>query len=142
MHIEPFQPKHLERLVLQPSQTVFSKFFDAEYGPSLKSAGPCFTALDGDRVLACSGIVSQWHNRAIAWALISEDAGKNFIRIHKAVKRFLEGEQINRIEAYVDAGFDAGHRWIQMLGFEREGYMREFMPDGNDAVLYARLRNG
>jgi hypothetical protein len=45
-----------------------------------------------------------------------------------------------RIEAFVDANFAEGHRWIQMLGFVREGYMRSFSPNGNDAVLYARIR--
>jgi len=142
MHIEPFQPRHLESLVLQPAQAVFSRFFDPEYGPSLQNAGPCFSALEGDEILACSGIVKQWDNRAIAWALISGNAGNQFVRIHKAVKRFLDSTEFNRVEAYVDANFDAGHRWIQMLGFSREGYMREFMPDGHDAVLYARLKNG
>jgi hypothetical protein len=29
---------------------------------------------------------------------------------------------------------------VKMLGFEREGYMRAFNPDGRDAVLYARIR--
>jgi RimJ/RimL family protein N-acetyltransferase len=142
MHIVPFQPKHLELLILQPSQVAFSDYFDPKYGPSLVEGGPCFTAMDGDEVLACSGVIKQWDNRAIAWALISEYAGKHFIRIHKAVNRFLESTEFRRIEAFVDADFEQGHRWIQMLGFEREGYMREFTPAGNDAVLYARLKHG
>jgi len=28
------------------------------------------------------------------------------------------------------------------LGFKREGYMEQFNPDGGDAMLYARLKNG
>jgi RimJ/RimL family protein N-acetyltransferase len=142
MHIEPFQSRHLEILVLQPSQAAVSVFFDDEYGPALKAAGPCFTAMDGDEVLACAGVVKQWDNRAIAWGLISEYAGKQFVRIHKAVKRFLDTTDFNRVEAFVDADFEAGHRWIQMLGFEREGYMRAFSPLGKDCILYARIKHG
>lgn len=140
VHIEPFRPEHLTTLALQPSQTAFSRYFDPEYGPALQNAGPCFSAFEGDEVIACSGVVKQWDNRATAWALISENAGKNFVRIHKAVKRFLESTDFARVEAYVDADFEAGHRWIAMLGFEREGYMRQFTPSGGDAVLYARLK--
>ena len=140
MIIVPFKPEHLEFLILQPSQVHFSTLFDSEYGPALAEAGPCFTAIDNDEVIACSGVVKQWDNRATAWALISANAGKNFVRIHKAVKRFLETTDFKRVEAYVDANFEAGHRWITMLGFEREGYMRAFSPLGDDAVLYARIK--
>jgi hypothetical protein len=142
MHIVPFQPKHFEIMVLQPSQKVFSDFFDPSYGPALEAGGPCFTAIDGENVLACSGVIKQWDNRAIAWALISEFAGKNFVRIHKAVNRFLESTEFKRVEAFVDADFEQGHRWIQMLGFVPEGYMKCFTPAGKDAVLYARIKNG
>jgi RimJ/RimL family protein N-acetyltransferase len=142
MHIVPFQPQHLEVMVLQPSQKGFSDYFDPQYGAALMNGGPCFTALNNDEVLGCSGVIKQWDNRAIAWALISEFSGKNFVGIHRAVSRFLDLSEFNRIEAFVDADFEQGHRWIQMLGFEREGYMRQFSPDGRDSVLYARLKNG
>ncbi len=140
MHIEPFQPKHLEILVLQPSQAAVSVFFDAEYGQALKEAGPCFSAVDNGEVLACAGVVKQWENRAIAWGLISENAGRQFVRIHKAVQRFLESTDFKRVEAFVDSDFDAGHRWIKMLGFEYEGYMKNFSPLGKDCLLYARIK--
>ena len=142
MHIEPFQPRHLEILVLQPSQAAVSVFFDKDYGEALKEAGPCFTAVDDGEVLACAGVVEQWKGRAIAWGLISAHAGKQFVRIHKAVQRFLETTEFNRVEAFVDSDFDAGHRWIMMLGFEYEGYMKAFSPLGKDCKLYARIKHG
>lgn len=140
MMIVPFVPTHLESLVLQPSQVGFTKYFDAAYGPALQSGGPCFTGVEGDEVIGCAGVIRQWDNRAIAWALLSGVSGRSFPRIHKAVSRFLDSTEFRRIEAFVDAEFEQGHRWVQMLGFEREGYMRAFNPDGRDAVLYARVR--
>lgn len=142
MHIEPFQPKHLEILVLQPSQAAVSVFFDDEYGHALKAAGPCFTAIHEGEILACAGVVKQWENRAIAWGLISANAGKQFVRIHKAVQRFLEATEFKRVEAFVDSDFEPGHRWIKMLGFEYEGYMKNFSPLGRDCLLYSRIKHG
>lgn len=143
MHIIPFQPAHLEHIMLQPAQVGFSQYFDPQYGPALRDGGPCFTGLDDDgNVVGCSGVIKQWDNRAIAWALLSDWSGKHFFKIHKAVKRFLDMTEFPRIEAFVDADFEQGHRWVEMLGFEREGYMRQFTPAGKDAVLYARLKNG
>ena len=140
MVVVPFNPAHLEILALQPSQVHFSKLFDPEYGPALAAAGPCFTAVEGDEIIACSGVIKHWENRATAWALISGNAGPYFVRIHKAVKRFLDTTDFKRVEAYADAGFEQGHRWLKMLGFEEEGYMRCFSPVGDDAVLYARIK--
>ncbi len=140
MVIVPFAPEHLDILILQPSQEHFSSLFDKTYGPALAKAGPCFTAIENDQIIACSGVVKHWENRATAWALISKNAGPYFVRIHKAVQRFLDSTDIRRIEAYADANFDQGHRWLKMLGFEEEGYMRSFSPLGDDAVLYARIK--
>jgi RimJ/RimL family protein N-acetyltransferase len=56
------------------------------------------------------------------------------------VVEFLDNAPYRRIEATVDVGFKQGHRWIKMLGFELEGYMRAYRPDGADMLLYARVK--
>ena len=140
MDVVPFEPEHLDSIMLQPTQQRFFSYFTPAYAQALKTSGPCFSGIDGNRVLGCAGLVKQWENRAIAWALLAGDIGTDFIRVHRAVDRFLDICGVNRVEAYVDAHFEQGHRWIQMLGFTQEGYMKQFNPDGGDAVLYARLR--
>jgi len=142
MDVVPFEVEHLETIMLQPAQQHFFSYFDPAYGEALKLSGPAFTGIHEGRVLGCAGLVKQWENRAIAWSLLSSDIGNEFVRIHKAVYRFLELTDFDRVEAHVDANFDQGHRWIRMLGFEKEGYMKRFNPNGGDAVLYARLKNG
>ena len=82
----------------------------------------------------------QWENRATAFALLSDDSGPHFPAIHSAVVEFLDNAPYRRIEATVDVGFKQGHRWIKMLGFELEGYMKAYRPDGADMLLYARVK--
>lgn len=141
MHIVPFEPSHLRHLILQDSQAWLSPMLDANYGEYLRRGGPCFTARDGDTVLVCSGMVNVWENRAIAWAIMSKDCGRHFVRIFRAIRSFLEMQDIRRIEATVDAGFEQGHRLMQMLGFRLETSepMRAYLPDGRDCHLYARV---
>lgn len=115
--------------------------FSPEYAEQLRKAGPCFTALDGDEVLACSGVVRVWPGRDMAWALISAHAGKRFVKIYRAIKRFLELHPTRRVEATVDVDFEEGHRLMKMLGFEYEGLVRAYMPDGRDMCLYARVKS-
>lgn len=140
MIIVPFESQHLEQINLQDSQAYFGSMIEPDWGPSLMQAGPCFSAIHDGAVLASSGVIKHWENRATAWALLSKDATPHFVRIHRAVSRFLDLTDFKRVEAFVDADFEEGHRWIQMLGFEREGYMRSFSPNGNDAILYARIK--
>lgn len=140
MIIVPFEPGHLRTLSLQPSQAWLGPRLKPEYGASLLKAGPCFTALEGDEVLGCAGVMNMWEGRVMAWALISADAGKNFIRIFKAIKRFVDSHPADRIEATVDVNFEEGHRLMKMLGFEYEGLARKYLPDGRDVCLYARIR--
>lgn len=142
MDVVPFEPAHIEAIMLQPSQQRFFTYFTPEYAVALKEMGPCFTAIEDGRILGCAGVIKQWENRAIAWSLLSGEIGNDFVRVHRAVARFLELCEFNRVEAFVDANFEQGHRWIKMLGFHEEGYMEQFNPDGGDAVLYARLKNG
>jgi hypothetical protein len=142
IEIQPFKKKHLHMLNLQPAQERFFLYFDFEYAEVLETAGPSFSAVRGESVLASAGLIKQWDNRAIAWGLIGAELGNDFIKVHRAVDRFLNMSDFNRIEAYVDTTFGQGHRWIKKLGFEYEGTMRQFNPDGSDACLYARLKNG
>jgi hypothetical protein len=140
MVIVPFEPVHLRTLVLQEAQSWMGPMLHADYGENLKRGGPCFTALDGDEVLACSGVLRMWENRDQAWALMSQSSGRHFVGIYRGIRRFLEMHDARRVEATVDAGFEAGHRLMRLLGFEREGCMRAYLPDGRDCDLYARVR--
>jgi hypothetical protein len=77
----------------------------------------------------------------MAWAFIAKTDPKNFLKGHRAVKRFLDGCYTQRIEMTVDCDFPEAHRWAKMLGFTMEcERMKYYSPDGRDCALYARIR--
>jgi RimJ/RimL family protein N-acetyltransferase len=141
MIVRPWTLGDTERLHMQPAQEYLGRIVDVRADfTELSNQGLAWTVEHDGDVIAFAGIEPQWQNRAIAFALLSETAGAHFPAIHKAVLRFLEWAPYRRIEATVDVGFEQGHRWIKMLGFEIEGYMRAYRPDGADMLLYARVR--
>lgn len=143
MKIVPFEPEHFEKLILQPSQAIMQPFLsDREYATNLARAGQAFTAIDGNDVVCCAGVIAQHPLRAIAWAVVSKDAGTHFVQLTKAIKRFLELTGYKRIETAVSTDFEQGHRWAKLLGFEREGTMKSYAPNGDDYDLYARIKHG
>lgn len=143
MRVEAYRPEHLRALELQQAQAHFRGQADDEaYARALAIPGHSFTAMDGDRVIGCAGCVEIWDNRAMAWALVSRDAGRNMVGVHRAVLGFLMAAKWRRVEAYVDAGFEPGMRWMELLGFRLDTPepMRAFRPDGGNCFLFSRIK--
>lgn len=141
MIVEPLTMKHYEDFALQDAQRHFSAFMgNADYRRAMIQSGPAYAGICNGTVMAIAGLSKQWEGRAIAWSLLSPNIGHHFIEIHRAVKRALAQTHMRRIEAHVDPTFASAVRWIQMLGFEREGVMKQFSPDGRDMDLYARIQ--
>lgn len=138
----PLEPRHLQALRLQEAQAVLAPLLDEPgYAATLIEAGPAFAGLADNFVVACAGVVRLSAHRGHGWALIGQAAPRHFAGIHRAVAGFLDGLDLRRVETAVDSDFAAGHRWVRMLGFVREGRMRAYGLDGRDADLYARVRN-
>lgn len=141
MNIIPYKAEHLDALLLQPAQENVRRYFgNPEYGKALELPGLAFTAEEGGRVLAMAGVMPRWEGRAEAWAILSGDLKRHFVRIHRAVLRFLETTDIRRIETAVDANFPEGIVWADMLGFKNEGLMRGYTPEGRDCYRFARVK--
>ena len=141
MIVRPWTQGDTERLNIQTAQRYLSDLGTLNQDlSSLAEMGLAWSAEADDHIVAIAGLYPQWENRAIAWALIGEDAGKHFIGITRGVKRMLDVSGFRRIEATIDVGFEAGVRWMWMLGFEFEGRMKAYRPDGADMLLYARVR--
>ena len=138
-HIRPFEPADLAVIKLQPAQMYLSEWVTRDQANSLAEY-PSYTAFDGPSAVAAAGIVPMWQGRAMAWAFISAVGPHKLLTVHRAVKHFLDGCFIQRIEMTVDSDFAAGHRWARLLGFELEAErMQSYAPDGHDCALYARV---
>jgi len=140
MIVVVFEREHLRRMVIQQQQQGLEHLLTDDVCAALEG-GQSFTALDGDEVLACAGVVEITQGRAIAWAYISQHVGRRMRGVTRAVKSFLDMAQFRRIEMDVDCEFPQAHRWAKMLGFEMECERRKsFTPDGRDCALYAMVR--
>ncbi len=148
MNIVPYKAEHLLSFRLQPAQLYLAAWTTEDHAHAVEAGinanqGWGFTAIaDDGRVMGCAGVALYWPGRGHAWSYLSGEIGAYFPRIHRAVKRFLDGCFVHRIEATADADFEEGQRWLKMLGFKQETPepMRGYRPDGGDCYLYARVR--
>jgi hypothetical protein len=140
MMVVPFTREHMQTMVLQQRQQGLESLLTEEVLSALES-GQSYTAIDGDEVLACAGVLTVAPGRAGAWAYLSENVGHRMVGVTRAVKRFLQMAEYRRIEMDVDCEFPAAHRWARMLGFTLEcERRRKFTPDGRDCALYAMVK--
>ena len=138
MQIVPLKQEHLDKVRMQGGQEYASQLLTPEAKAALEG-GMSFSVIDGDEVLGCGGVVEYWDGRAAVWALLSGNCGRRFTAIHRAVATFFDLKRYRRLEATTATEFEAGHRWLKMLGFKMETErMRGYLPNGADASMYVR----
>lgn len=131
--IVDYHPDHLEKIELKSCHK-------AEVPKTVLTEA--VTILKDDKPLAIIGafafIVGTYH----IWGLVSEDVGKYPISFHKSCKsllRFFESQYSPRrlqIDVRVDCPENA--YWAELLGFEREGVMKNYGLDNSDYWLMSR----
>lgn len=136
----PFKLEHLKKIKLQKAQGGILENIEP-YAAFVEQSDFGFTAMDGDEVVACAGIIKMWEGRGHAWALMSDSIGHRFVQLHRAVKRGLAMTNFKRIEMVVDADFAEGLKWAHMLGFKCETPegMPGYATDGRLYKLFARV---
>jgi hypothetical protein len=101
-----------------------------------------YTVYYDNEILCCGGVMMVWEGVAEIWTLESELIHKHPLAFHKFMKKwmgiFFKKHNLVRMQATVDAGYDNYIKWIESLGFVREGLMKKFHA-GRDYYLFAKV---
>ena len=135
----PFEAAHVAQLTLQPRQAREVAFLEADMLKLLEGPLAYTAALEGHPV-ACCGIQMREFGIGTLWSFLGDDAGPYMTTLTRAGRRLMAIADLRRIEATTPVDFLAGCRWLKVLGFQLEGTMRRFAPDGADHLLYSRVR--
>lgn len=140
IEIVKFEPGHYHRIQEQGATDHLRPHVTEQHLAALAALPHSYTALVDGQPIACGGLIPMWPGRAEAWAVLDATCGRQFLAVHNAARRFLDMVDIHRIEASVEVGFVAGHRWLRALGFHMEApRMLRYGWDGRDYSLYARV---
>lgn len=142
MRLQRLREAHVAAIDLQPAQAALRATLTEEVvGNLVRSRGIAIT--DRRRVLACAGLAPHWPGRSTGWALLSAGIGPNrFIAVHRLIAAALDRHETRhpgRIEIQIDPDHAAALRWATILGFDVEGRLRRYLPDGRDMILMARI---
>ncbi len=139
--------EHAEKLVAHDMQA--SSFLaspsSTQHWLALEQQGMCFSAYKNDTLLCFAGLMHQWEGRAIGWMLASKGLiSRDALWMHRSVLDFLNRHQTadgyRRVETWCYEDEPVSIRWVQMLGFKKEGTLSSYTPEGRNAVMMARIR--
>lgn len=102
-----------------------------------------YTAMQESRVFMIGGVYGLWDKVGEAWFMMSKYAYDMPISAAKYSSLLLDHVQeendLQRIQASVHADDKQAIRYVEWLGFENEGLMKKFGPDGSDYYRFARV---
>ena len=148
IEIKIFKPEHafdiLDRNV-DEENVWLSRFGDFEdFIKIWEKGGPSYTLFIDNQIVFCGGVVDMRWNRGEAWTLLSSLFYKYPKACVKTIKnelgRIIREFSFERVQAIVEPEDNRAIRFIEYLGFEREGLLRKYLPDGKDMLMYARIQ--
>ena len=107
---------------------------------ALAGKGRAFTLRNDGRPIAIMGVMEVHREAATAWAMIGRGCWGHMGDMTRICREYLDDQPYRRIDMLVRASFAAGQRWARRLGFEREAVLRAWTPDGEDMMMFARIR--
>jgi hypothetical protein len=135
--IVPFEVGHLARIeppLVSPGR--------AAAHPPASVIGPAFTAIAEDgAVLGCAGVVVHG-SVGEAWAVLSDEARRRPLFLHRRVKRGLAAivreHGLLRVEAAAHGDHPAAQSWLRRLGFREDGAEPNYLGTGHTYVRYVK----
>lgn len=137
-NIVPFKKEHLNIINLVFEMSEAGKQSLASYDDVIG-----YTGMEDNIVLATGGVHRMWDGVGEAWLLVGKEGYEKPKTIAKYTdyifQHIQEEHDLFRIQASVSALDETANRYAQWLGFEKEGIMRKYGPDGSDYIRYARV---
>lgn len=145
IHEIEFKPVHLCFIDVQEKQQEECEIMITQY--SNWETVKAFSYIKDNKFLACYGIYPIFDHSCLVWSCFSKyiKDNCNYIGIIKSLKKLLQlahDKGYSRIEAVVNTKHKEAEDFIKFLGFTKEGKMKLYFPNGQDAYLYSKVMVG
>ena len=141
--IEPFRTVHLDILMVEGVQGAQARqvsHVPPGYATLVPPPGTALTVRSSGRIIFCGGSIELTRRSGLMWAVLSPAAREHMLRLHRATGRYIGTLRYERLEATVEKGFEAGCRWLDLLGFTLEGESAGYGDNGETHLRYGRVR--
>lgn len=104
--------------------------------------GPCYCLTSDSEQVAIVGLSKFWEGTGSIWSYVYPCVKRHKKDYIKAIKYLIEKHSggLHRIQALVREDDRTAIRFIEYLGFIREGLHKRYDPEGNNYYSYARVQ--
>jgi hypothetical protein len=105
--------------------------------------GQCVTGWVDGNIVGCGGIDLMWPGVGEVWLFLSYETDKYPVKSFRVIKRgidkLIKDNNLTRCQGWCRKDFTKAHTLFRHLRFKPEGIAEKYMPDGTDAILYAKV---
>lgn len=110
----------------------------------MKNRGYGYTIYHEEDVVAVAGVTRIVSGVAEIWTITGKLVEKYPKDFHKMCLRIIEEAfeigGLHRLQCTAEVDYDRTIKWLERLGFEREGMLRNYTPDKRDMYIYSIVR--
>lgn len=140
-----FHVKHLDQMSLSKHERrTINAYPDFERTiTNYSELFPSFTLLRNGKIVAAYGMFMWWHGTWEVWVFKDLDYANmypiEFTKISKNLIKFIgDMPEVQRLQISVRNDNPSAVAWAKTIGFEQEGLLRRYAPDGCDCVMFVR----
>ena len=142
IEIRQLQDGDMEYVRANPLEGAVKDYPDMPIDPKTS-----YTALWDGKIVGVGGIAMMWKGVGELWLILTKDSNRAgahglvaFDAIRKKIDEIIEENNIIRAQAIARLDFPKAIDMLTWLGFENEGRLRKYTPDGCDVYRFARIK--
>jgi len=142
IEIIPFKAEHFDQIELRPEDEYTRTLpgYRDELEVLAEQGYSCTVLVDG--VITGMGGIKRYHNGVgEGWVVFPAEAERykwQIVRMtREALHKYEQG--FHRVQAVARCNWNAAIHFLQILGFEIEGTLRKYGPDGSDYYMMSRI---
>ena len=111
--------------------------------PALTLKDYALTGLVDGKIIGTGGVVILWESVGEGWIILTKDVNEYkteaILCIRKLMNQAIKELKLRRLQMIARTDFPKAQKLAKTLGFQCEGCMKNYLPDGSDCFLYARV---
>ncbi len=135
IRIRPFVINDLNRVTPRP---IYPKGIKEEFAKSVHG-NPSYTLYDSVTDTFCPVRLGVCHINMICDNDFVIKKKEFILTLRDGIVHFMNQLKLRRVHTTIRADFPTAEKWIKILGFEKEGLMRKFGPEGEDHFLFSKV---
>jgi hypothetical protein len=142
----PYEPIHAMAIInekIRQHDLWLTEVPGCEDMPFKWAEHPAYTLVVNDEIILCGGVMLLDWQVGDAWTLFADNFKRYPIACFKACKYVIDtiakDHNLRRVQAIVLPGLNGGRNFVERLGFQEEGLLRSFGPNGEDHLMFSKI---